>query len=159
MDKTENGWDYSMEPSSVAHEYSHVIIHYTSVLKYQFETGALNESFADIMGISIQALMLDNGSTDWIMNNSIPNQTKRYRSMSNPKNFGIHFSGNFDPNNYNFPIYDLGQPYTYLGDYWCNCPDSVDAGGVHLNSGVQNKWFYLLANGGNGTNDLKIIII
>jgi Zn-dependent metalloprotease len=153
LGKTEDNWDYSMEPSSVSHEYSHGIIHYTSGLKYQFETGALNESFADIMGISIQALMLDNGSTDWIVNNSIPNQIKRYRSLSNPKNFGKHFTGNFDSNNY--PIYDLGQPDTYLGEYWCDCLYSVDYGGVHLNSGVQNKWFYLLANGGNGTNDLN----
>jgi len=29
-----------------------------------------------------------------------------------------------------------------------------DNGGVHTNSGVQNYWFYLLCNGGNGTNDI-----
>jgi len=30
-----------------------------------------------------------------------------------------------------------------------------DHGGVHTNSGVQNFWFYLLSQGGSGTNDLN----
>jgi len=29
----------------------------------------------------------------------------------------------------------------------------VDHGGVHINSGIQNHWFYILANGANNTND------
>ena len=30
----------------------------------------------------------------------------------------------------------------------------ADNGGVHSNSGVQNFWYYLLVDGGTGTNDL-----
>jgi len=49
------------------------------------------------------------------------------------------------------------QPDTYLGENWI-IPSSVciknnDYCGVHRNSGVQNYWFYLLAEGGTGTND------
>ena len=44
------------------------------------------------------------------------------------------------------------QPDTYLGDDWYT--GTGDNGGVHFNSGVQNFWFYLLCNGGTGTNDL-----
>lgn len=44
-----------------------------------------------------------------------------------------------------------GDPNTYLGNYWWT--SSGDNGGVHTNSGVQNKWFYLLCVGEVGTND------
>ena len=58
------------------------------------------------------------------------------RSMSNPK------------------IYL--QPNTYKGDYWGetdNPSKKNDWGHVHINSGVMNYWFYLLSEGGTGTND------
>ncbi|MGK4567982.1 M4 family metallopeptidase [Flavobacterium sp. 3HN19-14] len=47
------------------------------------------------------------------------------------------------------------QPDTYGGDYWAdpNNIDDGDEGGVHTNSGIQNLWFYLLSQGGTGTND------
>lgn len=44
------------------------------------------------------------------------------------------------------------HPDTYQGTYWYS--GSGDNGGVHTNSGVLNYWFYLLAEGGNGTNDI-----
>jgi PKD repeat protein len=43
------------------------------------------------------------------------------------------------------------SPDTYLGEFWYEGND--DNGGVHINSGVQNYWFYLLAEGGSGVND------
>ena len=33
--------------------------------------------------------------------------------------------------------------------------EDMDEGGVHKNSSVQNKWFYLLTEGGEGTNDYE----
>jgi bacillolysin len=53
----------------------------------------------------------------------------------------------------------LGQPDTYGGQYWqnpnCGTPTQAnDYCGVHTNSGVLNYWFYLLVEGGNGTNDV-----
>ena len=43
------------------------------------------------------------------------------------------------------------QPDTYKGIYWYT--GVKDNGGVHTNSSVLNFWFYLLSNGGKGTND------
>ncbi|CAN5268255.1 hypothetical protein BH11BAC6_BH11BAC6_14860 [soil metagenome] len=43
------------------------------------------------------------------------------------------------------------KPDTYKGIYWytgCN-----DNNGTHTNNSVLNYWFYLLLNGGSGTND------
>jgi len=49
----------------------------------------------------------------------------------------------------------FGHPDTYGGTYWVNPADmSNDRGGVHKNCGVSNYWFYLLSNGGSGSNDI-----
>src|SRR5690606_14128714 len=47
------------------------------------------------------------------------------------------------------------QPDTYEGNYWMDPTSWYDNGGVHINSGVGNYWFYLLSEGGSGTNDLN----
>ena len=142
--KTVYGADYGMEPSVVAHEFTHGVTHHTSNLGYLYESGALNESFSDIFGIVIQAIMLDGGSTDWLHGNFISNSNQHIRSLKEPKLWGEHIeNGNLL----------LGQPDTYNGIYWYS--GEGDYGGVHINSGVQNKWFYVLAHGDNGTNDLS----
>lgn len=143
-------WDLGMEPSIVAHEFTHGITHHTSDLAYEFESGALNESFSDILGTVIQAQTLDYGSTDWIHGNHVPNSLTDTRDLSDPNSRGQHWSGQYDSNGN--AIYDLGQPDYYEGNYWCNCPFDVDKGGVHLNSGVQNKWFYVLCKGESNNN-------
>lgn len=125
---TTTGWDFGMEPSIVGHEFSHGVIDYTSSLGIDGESGSLNESFADIFGVVIQAVMLDGGTTDWIMGNQVPDLV--VRSLINPK--------------------DYNQPDTYLGVYWDHSLSDI-----HRNGGVQNKWFYLLASGGSGYNDLS----
>jgi hypothetical protein len=45
----------------------------------------------------------------------------------------------------------FNDPDTYKGTNWFT--GTADAGGVHTNSGVQNFWFFLLSQGGSGTND------
>lgn len=48
---------------------------------------------------------------------------------------------------------DLRQPNTYQDNFWKSTTNlNDDHGGVHQNSGVQNLWFYLLSQGGSGTN-------
>ncbi len=125
----------------VGHEFSHMVIdnNGNGGLNYQGESGALNESFADIFGTCIEFDALGN-SANWTIGENIVLISPYYiRSMS-------------DPNSADF----LGQqPDTYYGDYWADTTQSSgDEGGVHTNSGVQNFWFYLLSQGGSGTNDL-----
>jgi hypothetical protein len=56
----------------------------------------------------------------------------------------------------------FGDPDTYEGTNWratslagCATPNNTnDQCGVHSNSGVLNHWFYLLVQGGSGTNDV-----
>jgi Zn-dependent metalloprotease len=146
--KTPDAWDLGMEPSIVGHEFTHGITNYTAALEYEYESGALNESFSDIFGTVIQAQTLDFGYTDWIHGNHIPNNIENTRSLIDPNSRGSHWNGNFNANGYISLI--LGQPDYYQGTYWCfTCPGDIygDYGGVHINSGVQNKWFQALTSG------------
>ncbi|MFZ4412009.1 MAG: CUB domain-containing protein [Bacteroidales bacterium] len=119
------------------HEFSHMVIgnNGNGGLIYQNESGALNESFADIFGTCIE--FYANANANWTIGENIVISSPYYfRSLSNP-NIGL-----------------TPQPDTYLGTNWHSTSNSSDNGGVHTNSGVQNFWFYLLCQGGTGTNDL-----
>lgn len=114
------------------HELTHGVTEYSANLVYSNQPGALNESFSDIFGEAIENYAL--GSNDWLMGNDIGiGGGGAFRSMSNPNQFG--------------------DPDTYQGTYWYT--GSGDYGGVHTNSGVQNKWFYILSSGESGTNDIN----
>ena len=110
------------------HEITHGLTQYTADLNYEYESGALNESFSDIMGVAIQQFVDQSAVPDYRIGNDNGNT---FRSMSSPKSFG--------------------QPDTYLGTYWYT--GTQDDGGVHTNSGVQNHWFYVLAQGEAGSTD------
>lgn len=125
----------------IAHEFSHLVTNRNGNggLEYLGESGALNESFSDIMGMS--ALKYATGYAGWLLNSNVMIYVSNLRSMENPKNG----SDGFNP-----------QPDTYGGIYWADTHDkNTDNGGVHTNSGIQNYWFYLLSEGGNGVNDIN----
>lgn len=131
------------DPTIVGHEYTHGVIYHTSQLGNTFESGTINESFCDIFGVVFQTLMLDQGIVNWIVGNSIALEDTNKRSLSDPKSLGHHL------NNFGNP--ELGQPDTYFGEFWQL--DGQDQGGIHVNNGVMNKWFYILTNGEIGIND------
>jgi len=112
-----------------AHEITHGLTENTANLNYSNESGALNEGFSDIFGASVEFYSSPPLQTgNWLIGEDIGDP---FRSMSNPN------------------LYD--QPDTYLGDSWYT--GTGDNGGVHYNSGVINFWYYLLCEGGSGTND------
>lgn len=108
------------------HEMSHGVIQATANLTYQGESGALNESFADIFGV-----MMD--SEDWFLGEDVAKTsvfpTGRLRDMSNPHNGGSQLGDpGWQPDN-------TSEQYT----------GSQDNGGVHINSGIVNHAYYLFA--------------
>lgn len=127
------------------HEYSHMVVANRNVvlggLNYLGESGALNESFADIFGTCVE-FYAKPSTANWNIGEDVMLPAGSFlRSMSNPNL--------------------KQQPDTYKSPngYWqnpnCGTPTSAnDKCGVHTNSGVQNYWFYLLSQGGSGTNDL-----
>lgn len=113
----------------VGHEYTHGLTRRTSNLIYQDEPGALNESFSDIFGTAIEFYTGINPDyligEDFITPGISDGVALRY--MQNPPADGR--SVDYYPNR------------VYIGT-------GIDFGGVHFNSGIQNKAFYLLAEGG-----------
>ncbi len=108
------------------HEMSHGVIQNTANLEYRNESGALNESFADIFGA-----MMDR--EDWKMGEEVVRRnafpTGALRDLSNPNNGGNRLG---DPG---------WQPASVNEQYF----GSQDNGGVHINSGIPNHAFYLFA--------------
>lgn len=124
--------DYPLTSLDITgHEITHGLIANTATLINSDEPGALNESFADIFGVSIDFYARPD-QANFTIAEEVSSSGNAIRSLSDPKS--------------------LGQPDTYGGSYW-QSGGTFDAGGVHINSGVQNYWFYLLVNGGTGRND------
>ncbi|MCX6050825.1 MAG: M4 family metallopeptidase [Chloroflexi bacterium] len=112
----------------VAHELSHAVTERTSNLVYSNQSGALNESFSDIFGEAVD--LTNNSGTDtttvrWDMGEDIPG-IGAIRDMLDPTRFG-------DPDS------------TTSTNMYCG---TADSGGVHTNSGVPNKAFALMVDGG-----------
>jgi len=108
------------------HEMTHGVIQSTANLEYQGESGAINESMADCF-----AVMIDRD--DWKLGEDIVNNqffpTGCLRDMQNPHNGGNSLNDN------GWQPADMNEKYT----------GTQDNGGVHINSGIPNKAFYLLA--------------
>jgi thermolysin len=111
----------------VAHEFTHGVTEYAAGLQYFDESGAANESFSDIFGTAVEYTV--GISPDYLVAEDI--NWSGIRSLSNPPQFG-------HPDHYSERVY-IGSGY--------------DNGGVHFNSGIQNKAFYLLAEGGTHPNN------
>ena len=127
-----NGTTYTALTSLdvVGHEFVHGVTASNANLIYRDESGALNESFSDIFGTVIE-FYGDPENANWDIGEDFHVGGGRFRNMADPKT--------------------EGHPDTYKGRNWVT--GSSDNGGVHSNSGVQNKWFHLLVEGGEGSND------
>jgi len=116
----------------IGHELTHGVIQYESDLEYKDQSGALNESLADIFGIMIKQKTLnqDVKTSSWLVGeNIIIGKDYAIRSLKAPGTAYV-----------NHP--DLGtdpQP-AHMSGY---TDDPMDDGGVHLNSGILNHAFYL----------------
>lgn len=111
----------------IGHEITHAVTEHTAGLIYSGESGALNESYSDCFGVTI----------DYFKNPA----TANFLEGDQASVTGTPFRNMANPNQYN-------NPDCYNGLYWNN-PNEV-----HNNSGVHNFWYYLLCMGGSGTNDI-----
>ncbi|MCB9091004.1 MAG: peptidase M4 family protein [Halobacteriovoraceae bacterium] len=128
----------------ISHEITHGITQYTSGLTYQNESGALNESFSDIMATYAEYLVQPD-QFDWMLGEDVwtPDQDgDALRYMDNPTKdkeripededlpayYKEYYSRDYYPEKFNLPLHDNG--------------------GVHFNSGISNLAFYLLSSGG-----------
>ncbi len=135
----------------LGHEFTHGVTTYSAGLEYEYESGALNESFSDIFGEWIESDEF--GESDWFVGNDRINQSgcpTPLRYFINPADTNVSNGSGCNSN--------FDQPNTYGGMNWvsqsgCNAGSNNDQCGVHTNSGVQNQMFYFLSEGGSGWND------
>jgi gliding motility-associated-like protein len=114
------------------HEFSHGLLQYSCGLGHTYESGSLNESYADIFGTMLEFYASSSTADFFIAEDCFYDAGRMLRNMQ-------------DPNS-------MQMPDTYHGNYWYY--GNADYGGIHTNCNVQNYWFYLLCNGGSGVNDL-----
>lgn len=126
----------------VGHEMTHGITERTSNLTYSNESGAANEAFSDIFGTVVEfnvGTVIGFGGqafpADWWIGEDL-------YIASNPASPTIGIRNMADP-------HIEGDPCHYTERY----TGTNDSGGVHINSGIQNKMFYLLVTGGTNHKD------
>lgn len=131
---------FTDELDVIGHELSHGVVEYTSPLAYTFQSGALNESFADVFGAMIKQWGEDpkNPQTadqaNWLIGEGIWGKTVNGQALRSMKAPGTAYD---DPK--------VGGKDRQPG-HWKDFQDlseEEDAGGVHINSGIPNHAFYL----------------
>jgi thermolysin len=149
LDPGQGNYQFAGALDVVAHEYSHGVTDHYSGLIYSFESGALNESFSDIMGTAVEFFWQETGSgflkADWVCGEDArPTfRTSGLRNLSNPNSNSQSGSSKFpDPCHLNQVI---------------KCSYKLDYGGVHLNSTLYSHAYYLLANGGTNKVSKKAV--
>lgn len=117
-----------------AHEMTHGVITHTANLVYRNQSGALNESFADVFGALVD-------EDDWEMGEDImapaakADGVTRLRSLSDPNSVVI--------SNAERAAYGSGVYPAHMDEFY-HMPTTVDGGGVHVNSSITNHAAYLI---------------
>ena len=113
----------------VGHELSHGVIDRTSKLFYYYQSGAINESVADVFGEFVDLANgagTDTATARWKLGEDLP--IGAIRDLADPKRFE--------------------QPDRMGSSYYTPDLGEDDNGGVHTNSGVGNKAAFLITDGG-----------
>jgi Zn-dependent metalloprotease len=127
--------DFTNSLDVVAHEFAHGVTQFTADLDYYSQSGALNESFSDVFGSAItqHALKQDADKADWLIGNEIMGPDlygEAIRSMRAPGTA------------YDNPIIGKDPQPDHMDNYYTGSSDNQ---GVHINSGIPNKAFYLVS--------------
>lgn len=130
-----------LELSVIGHEMSHGVVQFSGGLVYEGQSGALNESFADIFGALVRqhADRESVDEADWLIGRGILGPDINGVALRSMKAPGTAYADAV-----------LGQdPQPYHMDFYVNT--TSDNGGVHINSGIPNHAFYLYCQymGGN----------
>ncbi|WP_444997792.1 M4 family metallopeptidase [Aliikangiella sp. IMCC44359] len=119
--------DFTSDFDVIAHEFTHGVTGNTAKLVYRNESGALNEAWSDIFGVTAESFKNGTTSSSWLLGDGLYNQAgKAFRYMNNPTK-----------DNRSKDYY----PERYTG--------TQDNGGVHMNSGIANLAYVLLVDGGS----------
>ncbi|PEF06832.1 peptidase M4 family protein [Bacillus thuringiensis] len=120
----------------IAHEMGHGVTQFMNHLGYGGETGALNEHFSDVIGSAVKQKYFQQtaDTADWLIGDKVVGPSWKGIALRSMKAPGTAYENDPQPDhirNYvNLPISDRPED---------------DNGGVHINSGIPNKAFFLVS--------------
>jgi Zn-dependent metalloprotease len=119
----------------VGHELSHGVVTHTCDLEYLNESGALNEHFADVFGSLVKQWKKKQtaAKADWLIGPDIMGPATTAKSLRTFKDQKAYV---------NDPFLGTDPQPKHLKDKY---KGTADSGGVHINSGIPNHAFYLVA--------------
>ncbi len=137
--------DFTKSLDVIGHELAHGVTEHTANLEYHVQPGALNESMSDVFGSLVKqwSLNQDASEADWLIGADLFTPAIGADALRSMKAPGTAYDNQ-----------TLGKdPQPDHLDHYENLEDTEegDWGGVHINSGIPNKAFYLAATniGGN----------
>jgi Zn-dependent metalloprotease len=127
--------DFSKSPDVLGHELTHGVVQHTANLDYNSQSGALNEHFADVFGSLVEQRPRgeDAGTANWLIGDEVMAPAlygEAIRSMAHP--------GTACDN----PVLGKDPQPDHMSGYYAGPADNQ---GVHINSGIPNRAFYLAA--------------
>ncbi|MCB9858328.1 MAG: M4 family metallopeptidase [Phycisphaerales bacterium] len=136
--------DFTKSLDVIAHELTHGVTEFTANLEYHKQSGALNESISDVFGSLVKQWSLGQTAeeADWLIGADITTPEIELDALRSMKAPGTAYDNDV-----------LGKdPQPDHMDRFVHLPDTEDGdwAGVHYNSGIPNKAFYLAAIGIGG---------
>lgn len=123
------------------HEFTHLV---AKDLRNRNESGALDEGFADIMGVTIKNYVTGEECWSWAKGMSFYSSEAAIRNLE-------------DPHQDEHPDHYLTDEY-YKKLAEGEEPDgNNDNGGVHTNSSIVSHWYYLLCKGEKGVTAINMM--
>lgn len=119
----------------IGHELTHGVTQYTANLMYEGQSGALNEHFSDVFGTAIKQYSNKQSAddADWLIGNDIMGPKLFGEALRSMKAPGTAFDN---------PLMGKDPQPSHMNNYF---DGPADNHGVHINSGIFNRAFYLVA--------------
>lgn len=126
-------------PDVIGHELAHGLTQYTAGLVYVGQSGALNESISDVFGVLTTQYLRQQlaGDADWLVGAGLFTERVHGVALRSMKAPGTAYD---DPTLGKDP-----QPAHFAKYVKLPHDEAHDNGGVHINSGIPNHAFYLVA--------------
>lgn len=134
----------------IAHELTHGVTQYTAGLPYHLQSGALNEHMSDVFGSMVKQYHLNKQQAkdaDWLIGEGMFAPGFQGRALRDMKAPGTAYN---DPR-----LRRKDRQVGHMSKYVVLPDDDNpvnDAGGVHINSGIPNHAFYLVATALGGSS-------
>ncbi|MGH2538991.1 MAG: M4 family metallopeptidase, partial [Actinomycetota bacterium] len=119
----------------IGHEMTHGVTQFTANLEYRGQSGALNESNSDVIGTLVKQWSLKQtvDEADWLIGEGLLMPNVKGRALRSMKAPGTAFDD---------PVLGKDPQPDHMSRF---VTTTADRGGVHINSGIPNRAFYLAA--------------